>query len=82
MTRFIFDRINGEDMTNFYNLMRIRGELPFIERDNVAISVDLTDEISFYKKQDIEIKKDLFLDNIFYCLKFLLIFNYDYFILI
>ena len=50
MTRFIFDRINGEDMTNFYNLMRIRGELPFIERDNVAISVDLTDEISFYKK--------------------------------
>ena len=33
--------------TNFYNVMRIRGELPFMERDNFILNIDITDSIYF-----------------------------------
>ena len=29
--RFIFDKVKEENVTNFYNVMRIRGDLPFME---------------------------------------------------
>ena len=38
-----------DNITNFYNVMRIRGELPFMERDNTIISIDMTNEITFEK---------------------------------
>ena len=49
LNRFNFDIVNGENMTNFYNIMRIRGDLPFMERDNITLSIDIMDDINFRK---------------------------------
>ena len=46
-TKFIFDEVKEKDITNFYNVMRIRGELPFMERDNFILNIDITDSIYF-----------------------------------
>jgi len=37
-------------MSNFYNVYRIRGELPFMERDDSKININPTEEISFDKE--------------------------------
>ena len=47
---FIFDKMKGQNMSNFYNVYRIRGELPFIERDNSTINIELSEDINFNKK--------------------------------
>ena len=47
--RFIFDKVKEENITNFNNVMRIRGDLPFVERDDSAVSIDITSEINFNK---------------------------------
>jgi len=47
--RFIFDKVKEENITNFYNVMRIRGDLPFMERDDSAVSIDITSDINFNK---------------------------------
>ena len=47
---FIFDKMKGQNMSNFYNVYRIRGELPFIERDNSTINIELGEDINFNKK--------------------------------
>jgi len=39
----IYDKIESNDMTNFYNVIRIRSDLPFIQRDDTIISIDLRD---------------------------------------
>ena len=45
--RFIFDSVKEENITNFNNIMRIRGELPFMERENLVVSIDIQNRISF-----------------------------------
>ena len=49
---FIFDNVGSQNITNFYNVMRIRGEFPFMERDKSTINIDLDDSINFNRKQD------------------------------
>ena len=44
---FTFDTVKSENIVNFYNVMRIRGELPFMERDNTTVSVDITSDLNF-----------------------------------
>ena len=46
---FIFGRIKRQDMSNFYNVYRIREELPFMERDNIKINIAIGDDINFKK---------------------------------
>ena len=46
---FIFGRIKRQDMSNFYNVYRIREELPFMERDNIKINIAMGDDINFKK---------------------------------
>ena len=38
----IFAKIGPNDISNFYNIMRIRGDLPFLKRDDVNISIGLS----------------------------------------
>ena len=47
VNKYIFFKVNGEDMTNFYNIMRIRGELPFMKRENINLQIDITNGIKF-----------------------------------
>ena len=37
----IFDKIEPRNMVNFFNIMRIKGDLPFIKRTDASISIDL-----------------------------------------
>ena len=45
--RFIFDKVEETNITNFHNIYRIRGELPFISRNNNSVSIDITNKYSF-----------------------------------
>ena len=43
----IFDKIEGNDMTNFFNVWRIRDDIPFIKINDLSVSIGFPDEISF-----------------------------------
>ena len=45
LPQYIFDKIESHDMTNFYNIVRIRSDLPFLKRDDASISIDFKDDI-------------------------------------
>ena len=32
-------------MVNFFNITRFRGDLPFLERDNGGVSIDIGDDM-------------------------------------
>jgi len=38
--QFIYACINSNDICNFFNIQRIRGDLPFVKRDDINISID------------------------------------------
>jgi len=42
----VFDKIGPNDISNFYNIMRIRGDLPFLKRDDIKISITLSNNFS------------------------------------
>ena len=45
LPQYIFDKIESHDMTNFYNIVRIRSDLSFLKRDDGSISIDFNNEI-------------------------------------
>ena len=45
LPEYIFDKIEGHDMTNFFNIVRIRSDLPFLKRDDGGISIDFGENI-------------------------------------
>ena len=42
---YIYDQIESNNMVNFYNIIRTRGDLPFIQREDIIISIDLNEKI-------------------------------------
>ena len=43
----VFDIIEHNNMGNFHNILRIRGDLPFLKRDDINISIDFQESILF-----------------------------------
>ena len=43
----VYDKIEPQDMVNFFNITRFRGDLPFLERDNGGVSIDMGDDMKF-----------------------------------
>ena len=41
---FIYDKIEPSNIVNFFNIMRIRGDLPFIKRNDASISIGFNDD--------------------------------------
>ena len=41
----VYDKIEPQDMVNFFNITRFRGDLPFLERDNGGVSIDIGDDM-------------------------------------
>ena len=41
----IFDKMEANDNVNFYNVVRIRGDLPFLKRDDGIISINFGENI-------------------------------------
>ena len=44
---YIFDIMEANDNVNFFNVIRIRGDLPFLKRDDGSISIDFVEKINF-----------------------------------
>ena len=44
MPDYIFDIIEGKNMCNFYNIVRIKGDLPFLKNDDITIELDLNEK--------------------------------------
>ena len=42
----IFSKIGSDDISNFYNVMRIKGDLPFLKRDDVIVSIGLSNDFN------------------------------------
>jgi hypothetical protein len=42
----IFSKIGSDDISNFYNVMRIKGDLPFLNRDDVIVSIGLSNDFN------------------------------------
>ena len=40
----VFAKIGPNDISNFYNIMRIRGDLPFLKRGDASISISLSND--------------------------------------
>ena len=42
---YIFDKMEPNDNVNFYNVVRIKGDLPFLKRDDGSINIDFGENI-------------------------------------
>ena len=42
----IFSKIGSDDISNFYNVMRIKGDLPFLKRDDVIVSIGISNDFN------------------------------------
>ena len=43
----INDTLSSDDITNFYNAVRLRSDLPFLERDDAGVSIDMGKELCY-----------------------------------
>ena len=43
----IYDKVDANNMCNFYNIMRIRDDLDFMNINDMIISIGFPDEIKF-----------------------------------
>ena len=44
---YINDTLSSDDITNFYNAVRLRSDLPFLERDDAGVSIDMGKEVCY-----------------------------------
>ena len=47
LPQYVFDKIKAKDMTNFFNVIRIKSDLPFMNRDDGSINIDMGEGIQF-----------------------------------